>query len=49
MTRPKKHHNNKGYRQIKNGNTAKPLQRLAVRMGVEFKAGRPIPKPKPTN
>lgn len=42
MPRARRHHNNKGLRQIKSGNTVKPLQRLAARLGVKFKAGKPL-------
>lgn len=45
MPRAKKHHNNKSFRTIKNGNTAPPLQRLAARLKVPFKVGRPSSKP----
>ncbi len=51
MPRPKKHHNNKGLRQVKTGKTADLLQRVADKMNVPFKFGKPSPssKPKPNN
>lgn len=32
----RKHHNNKGYRQIKNGKPAKQMKALAKKMGIKY-------------
>lgn len=48
MPRAKKHHNNKGYRQIKTGRTADALQRLAEKMKVPFKIGKASSSAAPT-
>ena len=32
----RKHHNNKGYRQIKNGGPSKQMRRLAKKLKVKF-------------
>lgn len=32
----RKHHNNKGYRQIKNGKPAKQMKRLAKKLKIKF-------------
>ena len=34
----KRHHNNKGYRQVKRGKTAKSLKAIARRLGLPFRA-----------
>lgn len=36
----RRHHNNKGYRQIKRGKTAEQVKRMAKRMSVPFVQGR---------
>jgi hypothetical protein len=33
----RKHHNNKGYRQIKNGKCERSLQLLAKKLGIKYK------------
>lgn len=33
----RRHHNNKGYRQIKNGKTAKQVQHIAKKLGIPYK------------
>lgn len=35
----RRHHNNKGIRQIKTGSYVKPLKRLARKLGVPFRVG----------
>lgn len=32
----RRHHNNKGYRQIKNGTPEKQMRRLAKRLGIPY-------------
>lgn len=34
MGKPRRHHNNKGYRQIKNGGTSRSLRAIARRLGL---------------
>lgn len=36
----RRHHNNKGLRQIKRGNTAFEAKRMAKRLGIPFRSGR---------
>lgn len=33
----RRHHNNKGYRQIKRGKTAKQIKRIAEKLGIPYK------------
>jgi hypothetical protein len=32
----RRHHNNKGYRQIKNGGTTKQVKRIAKKLGIPY-------------
>jgi len=43
MSKQRRHHNNKGYRQIKSGSSRRRLQRLAQELGIPF--GRPTQDP----
>jgi hypothetical protein len=35
----RRHHNNRGYRQIKRGKTAYTLFKIARKLGIEYKGG----------
>jgi len=36
----RRHHNNKGYRQIKNGKASKGIAIIAHKLGIPFKVGK---------
>ena len=42
--RDRRHHNNKGTRQIKNGQTSKDLKRIAEKLKVPFKENNNVTK-----
>ena len=36
LPKTRKHHNNKGYRQIKNGDTKKQVKNIAKKLGIKY-------------